>query len=229
MTYIAVPSQKTFFVRTANQEAMANVPAGESLCISDLRFKRRQVSQRGTLESALRNGLFQTKFGVAYYQGYVDKLNQIGVEMDAPKMMFDQAETIVGPSRRDFAPVMEHSGLAPPNTAFSPKDDDAPFRRRRVAAVTLGAISATGYAAAIVLGALTLKTRNDYRDTTFERESSQLNTRYQHLGTGFWISSAAATVALVGAILIRPRKKNALPPTGGAHATGVNLRLHLDF
>jgi hypothetical protein len=238
MTYIAVPSGKTIFFRTANEEAIVVLEAGENMPLANLELKQSEVASRGAIASALRVGLFETRFGAAYYQGYVDNLNQISVNFDANRMVFETEHTkrkfLAGPvAGSTEAPLPEAKksdevygkpNILPDGPAYVDNRS-----KRKVIYWSLLAFSAAGYSSAIILGALSMKYRQDYQNTALEKKSAQFNTRYRNMGTAFWVASTAATTGLIAALLIRPKRKAQLKVSGSAFPSGAQMQLNLKF
>lgn len=76
---LLLPKGILLWIRAGEREARLepNQAQGESL--GQLKFQPPRVAARGATEQALRIGLFAKPFGKAYYQGYVEGRNELGV------------------------------------------------------------------------------------------------------------------------------------------------------
>ena len=61
----------TLFLRTADREAEMRLVGGQAASFEDLPLRPLSARPRGAIESALRKGLFATRFGPSYYLGFV--------------------------------------------------------------------------------------------------------------------------------------------------------------
>lgn len=67
-----LPAQRPIFIRTGDREA--RIPAGgATIPFSDLKFGPASVRARGSVDEAVRRGLFSSTFGRGYYSGFVDR------------------------------------------------------------------------------------------------------------------------------------------------------------
>ncbi len=70
---LAVPADETLHLRTAKAEGEVRLRPGDHVAFDALAFHSASTRTRGSVESALRRGLFQARFGPSYYQGFVDR------------------------------------------------------------------------------------------------------------------------------------------------------------
>lgn len=61
------------YVRAGRKEAQFNARPGDSVNFDSLSFRDAQARPRGSLESAVRRGLFAGEFGRGYYAGFIDQ------------------------------------------------------------------------------------------------------------------------------------------------------------
>jgi hypothetical protein len=78
---VALPSARTLFVRNPQFEAEVALKAGEEKPFLALQFRRRASRPRGAIERSLRSGLFAAPYGPAYYAGYIDRNDGVGVTL----------------------------------------------------------------------------------------------------------------------------------------------------
>lgn len=79
---IALPATGEVFVRSGTREA--RVPAGSVIATAALRWQPREVSGRGSIDSAYQRGLFASPYGPHYYRGHVDSTGGVGVAFSRP-------------------------------------------------------------------------------------------------------------------------------------------------
>jgi hypothetical protein len=183
--YIALPANETLYLRTETGEVVIQSETSSHLRFGDLQFRKGDIASRGAIEASFREGLFRVAFGVSYYLGYIDSADQPGVQFNAP--MF--------------------AVLTAPDAAVPPLLQDSPSQWRKPVAISMFAISGAAAVTSVVLGTLTIKTRQDYEATDLQKDSAELNDRYQRLGTAFWVSAATVPVFAVAGAFIFPRKK----------------------
>ncbi|MGC4093582.1 MAG: caspase family protein [Polyangiaceae bacterium] len=70
---LLVPSEHTIYLRAGDQETQFRARAGESVPFPSLRFVPSPARARGSLDEAVRRGLFAAEFGRGYYNGFVDQ------------------------------------------------------------------------------------------------------------------------------------------------------------
>jgi hypothetical protein len=97
---IVLPAAGDAYVRTDSHEA--RVPAGDRIAIGDLRWSRRAIEGRGSIDSAYLS-LFSSEYGTAYYRGYVDSIGALGVQFPPPVRDADRATAAGPPGHRGLA------------------------------------------------------------------------------------------------------------------------------
>jgi hypothetical protein len=169
-----LPAGISLFVRGRRGEAETLLSPRGSRAFDDLVWQREQVRARGGIASSLRQGLFRSRFGPAYYSGFVDRSEEL-----APVNI----------------PIGAMDG--------EPRDAPVAVRSRAASYVAWGATAPLG-AAAVVLGAIALDARGDVQAARFERESSQAHGRYvTYGGLAIGAVSAAVITGVVGYLLGR--------------------------
>jgi hypothetical protein len=70
---LLIPSEQTIYLRAGDQESQFRARAGQAVPFPSLRFVASSARMRGSLDEAVRRGLFATEFGRGYYSGFVDR------------------------------------------------------------------------------------------------------------------------------------------------------------
>jgi hypothetical protein len=70
---LVVPAQRRLFLRGNRGEVVIQIPPGGHAALDAMNPGAPSIASRGSIESALHDGLFATAFGRAYYQGFVDR------------------------------------------------------------------------------------------------------------------------------------------------------------
>jgi hypothetical protein len=78
---LALPANQRLFLRRGGEEAELVLKPGTDLPFKELTFRGRQIRARGSVENALRAGLFLAEYGPAYYRGYVDRQDMAAVPL----------------------------------------------------------------------------------------------------------------------------------------------------
>jgi hypothetical protein len=97
-----LPSETTVFVRANDREAKFTTSPGGAVAFNQLAFGEPETRVRGSLESAMRSGLFATEFGRGYYLGFIDQSPGF-----APVTFAEPSERPVAPAA---APVAQSRG-----------------------------------------------------------------------------------------------------------------------
>jgi len=71
LTSLWLPTSRTIFLRTGQLESHFRAGAGSTLPFSALHFAATPTRSRGSLDDALRRGLFSMQFGRGYYSGFI--------------------------------------------------------------------------------------------------------------------------------------------------------------
>jgi hypothetical protein len=172
---LALPKQRGMYVQKGDEEAEIEFPANV-VAISQLQFKALRSSARGTVDRTLRAGLFNDRFTVEYYRGFVDSQGVPGVDFSRKPRELPARESV----RSDDGEV-------------------APWVSTALL-VTAGVALAT---AAVTFG-LALDAKSEFDETPLQRRAHDLNDTYSTLA-GISIAAAAAGVASgIGAFLVWP-------------------------
>ena len=70
---LMLPAGDVLYVRSASGEARLEAGPGVNVAFDSLTFGKPAERARGSLEDALRRGLFASEFGPSYYNGFVDQ------------------------------------------------------------------------------------------------------------------------------------------------------------
>src|SRR6185436_11689410 len=166
---LVLPPGQDLFLRAADREAELRLPGSGRVNLERLTWRRLPVGKRGAIDESLRRGLFGTRFGRAYYQGFVDR-------------------------DRDLVSV----DLATPEIAVSAAPAPAPARGRSAARWTLIGAGGLA-AGAAVAGGVALDARGDFDRTNLQRASVNARDRYERAGTvAAGLAITAAISAAVG-------------------------------
>ena len=167
---LVLPPGQDLFLRAADREAELRLPGSGRVRLERLSWRALPMGKRGAIDASLRRGLFGTRFGRAYYQGFVDRDRDL-VAVDLP------------------VPEGAISGAPPPTP---------PARGHSAGRWTL--IGAAGLAAgAAVAGGLALDARSDFERTNLQREAVSARDRYQTAGmAAVGLAATSAIVAAVG-------------------------------
>jgi hypothetical protein len=148
---LALPGNEVLFLRNERGEATLTPAIGSTVRLESLHLASAEVRARGSLDSALRRGLFATRFGPAYYRGFVDRRDDM-VPVAAPDVDLVQEAT------------------SPPVPPTASRDR----RRMKVLFIASGVLG-LGAAAA---GVLAWDAHRDFENTTFERPALEARDRY---------------------------------------------------
>ncbi len=97
---LAIPAGEHSFLRTRRFEG--SIPAGVEVRFEAIALGPLSARARGSLEEALRRGLFKVAYGRRYYEGFVDSVGALGVDFAEPKPGAEPARS-PGPARRRTA------------------------------------------------------------------------------------------------------------------------------
>ena len=171
---VAVPASTALTLHTDRGDATFSVDADGIVELEFLPLKPNPVTPRGAVATALRQGLFAHPFGPAYYQGFVDRLGQVGVS-----------------ARVLPAPTTLHQSVLDPAPTPPPSNRSA----------WIAFATATGLAAvAATTGWMALDARADFDATDLEKPAADARDRYDTYRYAAWGTGAAAliTAALGG-------------------------------
>jgi hypothetical protein len=171
-TRLVVPSSMTLYIRSDRGEAAVHPSPGGRVELASLAFHAARSAERGSLDSALRRGLFATPFGRSYYRGFVDR-----------------GSDLVAVPLSDLPP--EDDPVESP--AVPVKDARS---SRTVGWVVLGAAGATAIGAG-VFGVLAVEDKSKFDNTPFERAANDAASRYTTDTTAFVTLAGCAVVASV--------------------------------
>jgi hypothetical protein len=96
---LALPTGSTLYLRNARSEATLRPQPNQRLRFEELRPTAISLRSRGSLDSALRRGLFAAQFGPEYYRGFVDQSADL-VSVEPPEVDLSIPAPTPGPSRR---------------------------------------------------------------------------------------------------------------------------------
>jgi hypothetical protein len=82
---LALPGGDTLYLRNERREATFRPEPSQRLRFEELRATPMSLRARGSVDSALRRGLFAAQFGPGYYRGFVDRADDL-VSVDPPEV-----------------------------------------------------------------------------------------------------------------------------------------------
>ena len=88
---LAVPTGARLYVHTDTAEA--ELVASAPVDLGTMELSEPRATARGSLDSALRDGLFAVPYTPAYYRGYVDSRGAVGVRFGEPRAMLEPPST----------------------------------------------------------------------------------------------------------------------------------------
>ena len=166
---LLLPAEIGLYVRAKRGEAETRLSPRAARGFDELVWQPEQARARGAIATSLRQGLFQTRFGPAYYSGFVDRSDDL---------------VPVTVSAMDSASDLERPEIThrPPATRYLAWG----------AAVPLAS-------AAVAFGAMAVDARGDMASAQFERDSSRAHGRYvRYSGLTIGAASAAVIAGVVG-------------------------------
>ncbi len=171
-TRLVVPSSTTLYIRSERGEASLRLSPGDRVEVASLAFHVARSAERGSLDSALRHGLFATPYGRSYYQGFLDRASDlVAVPLgDAPA----QDETI-------------QSAATPARDVQS---------SRTVGWTVLGAAGAAAIGAG-VFGVMAIDDKSKFDNTSIQRAANDVASRYTLDTAAFLTLTGCAVVASV--------------------------------
>jgi hypothetical protein len=79
---IVVPANRDVYLRTETGEV--RLPAAPRIALGELRWSRRSLEPRGSIDGSYRTALFSSEYGRDYYRGYVDSIGGLTVHFPSP-------------------------------------------------------------------------------------------------------------------------------------------------
>jgi hypothetical protein len=168
---VALPAGELLHLRARQGEAELRLARGSRVAMETLALKPASTRARGSMDSALRRGLFAIPFGPVYYRGFVDS----------------HASELVAVPLSDLGDVA-WSGPATPD-APTP----APEKRSRTAGWVVTSLGLAAGATAGVFAGFAVQAQNDYNATQLERQASDAKNRFEldrDLAIGFGVGAA---------------------------------------
>jgi hypothetical protein len=205
-----LPSSEALYVVSGDQEAVLSGAPASEVSLASVETRNAHQRARGSVDSALRRGLFGTRFGPAFYLGFTsEREGFVPVTFAADAEVRDGAEGVLRP----------HPGDRPGSSS-----------RKTIGTALLVGAGAAGIAAAVFAG-LALDARHDYESTPYEREAEEARNRFNRFQALGWASAGTALVlGGSGATLLLwpdPGARNAAPTSGHRSAlvpAGVTFR-----
>ncbi len=189
IAFLLVPDDERIWLRTGSREANFVAHPREPVAFRNLRLQKASTIARGSIDHSLRQGFFQTPFGVDYYRGWIDQQNEISV-----------------PLAKTSSKRLTDSSLKEPYL------ESRPNRAPSISCMVAGGVT---LATAIVFGALAIKAKSDLDATDLQAPPQAANDRLT-LYSALSIGSAAVTAGL--GVLAWWLWPNA-PSSGTAHLT----------
>jgi hypothetical protein len=192
---LALPdSYASLFLRDANREV--KLPRLAQVNIEQLTFSPLSTQGRGSVDGALREGLFSNAFGSDYYRGFVDNQSLVAVDF-GPRRALPLSEG---------QPTHSVSAQAGPVSAPRPAFDKRAARARAPTwpAYGLAITSGVALAASGVLGVVALGARHRFNQTEKQRQAHEYADDYATYGNASLAAAALGVGAGIGALLLWP-------------------------
>lgn len=196
---LRLPRGQRLYLVWPDQEVEIPPQSGGTLLLSGLRGRPPRAQARGSLDTALREGLFRARYGPAFYAGYVSQRDDLVAVPMLPE-----------PS------VASQSGRETP-ASTPPGQTSASVAKALLVGSGIAAI-ATG-----VTAGLMLKTRGEYLDEPYEHRAYQLRGRFYVLRTIAAVSGGV-TIACAGtslALFALPTSASARPSASTRPSPGL--------
>lgn len=198
---IAVPKSPRAYLHTQTQEALISLEDDSAVSVTEMNFQPRAVHSRGSITDALREGLFATRYGRDYYQGYVDSNDLVAVRSSTSNVSIE---------------------------ADSVSDSRWNVKLRRPLAMSAFGLAGVAGVSAAVFGGLALSAKNNIDETDLQRTATKENDKYTAFGTATWISAGVvAAGALAGTLLLLVNRedntKNVSATIHGDQPLGLSL------
>jgi hypothetical protein len=169
---LVLPAERRLFVRSTGREAELRARAGSVVPLSDLVFLEDTTAKRGSVNTALREGLFATPFGPSYYRGFVDRSDLASVEFR-----------------------VEETGR--PVDATAPSTNWRQ-RARWLAMGSSAALAVTGG----VFGSMGVADYMTFRRTEIQREATEARRRVYERGTVALLLISSSAMGALAAVLL---------------------------
>lgn len=115
---LALPAGQEAYVVMGGREAIVRGNV-EAVRFERLNFGERSRRDRGAIQTALRNGWFESSFGTAYYLGFVDSRDIEGAVFDAPAVLPTPPDEGLARPQRISAWTLACAGLAAAGTTLA--------------------------------------------------------------------------------------------------------------
>jgi hypothetical protein len=172
---LRLPTGERLFLIRPDGEVELDGRQGGPVLLASLAARPARARARGALDSALRDGLFASRFGPAFYQGFVSQREEL-----VPVPFSREADF----APRDVEPRRSSGGL------------------RRAAGTASLVAGGVALVACGVFTALAIDAKNDYDATNFEQPAHEARERFDRDRTQALVSGGVAVVlGAVGATL----------------------------
>ncbi|HEY3500209.1 MAG TPA: caspase family protein [Polyangiaceae bacterium] len=191
---LLLPASERLYVVSGDREAVLSGAPGSEVALASLKPQPARHRARGSVDAALRRGLFGTRYGPAFYLGFTSQ-------------------------REGFVPVAfaaDAEPRSPAEPAPNARSDRKASGWRGPVATGLLAGAAVATIATVVFTGLALEARSDYEDARYERPAEDARNRHNRYQAVAWTSlGAALTLGGTGAALLlwpEPPRRDARSP-----------------
>lgn len=210
-----------FYLRSETREArVASEPIAH---LDQLHFTALEATPRGSVEDALRHGLFASAYGASYYRGFVDSQSLLSVEFGPARPIPTFADPVpTGMGRNNLAKDLGAARLPP-------LKERPQLQRSPPLWVAGGFAVASGVAltASAIFGAIALERKKEFDETEKQRPAHDLAEQYANFGHASLACAALGVGAGLGAFLTWPRAR--LTPVSPSQGVGLGLAYRTEF
>lgn len=183
---IAVPANQPLWIRTGRTSAVVTLEQGQVVELAMLSFSKNETTARGdSMSNAFHKGLFATRFGPAYYTGWVDSRGEVSVSI-----LGDKRSWVKTTKANEIKILIEG------NTSS-----------RRPLPIALFAVSGVAAAGAGVFLGMAIYTKYQFDETEIQRVAHNEKSNYWRY-TGLSIGLAVAAVAGLTVGIVQKRRQN---------------------
>ncbi|MBN2528190.1 MAG: caspase family protein [Deltaproteobacteria bacterium] len=205
----SVPARTPLWIWADGKNAAFTALPGQTVSLSELSFQAAESTQRGGLEHAFHQGLFSTPYGVAYYSGWIDSSNEVGVSFTNAPLMDDSRST-EGPAASVSG--FPQSSLLKSDIAVSMRQtrfnilQDKSFRHPVPAILLTAGVSAL--ATGMIFAAISIDAKMDFDKTHIEMDAHNAAEKSRQCRNAAIILGATAVTFVVTSIVWKKLSRN---------------------
>lgn len=181
-TTIAFPIGKLAFLRTEILEAEVDFRNDHRLTFSELKFSKREVVDRGSLDHAYRTALFVSPYGTDYYHGFVESIGGMPVVFTLPSPLQLNLQT-----NTKGVEVLSY---------------------RKSLAITSLTLAGASFGAFIITEALAMFARSELAGTRYQKKAHEANEKYESFGVAAITTGALSAATGIASWLLWPNNRD---------------------